>query len=70
MSTTSIIYQYAKHSGSCPPSLLLEECSIYDPIDAFDTYLQRVMDMSSTSGFYLQPSVDIAEDFQILLQVR
>ena len=38
----SLLYQRARNSGSCPPSILLEECSIFDSLDGFEGAMNKV----------------------------
>ena len=40
----SVLYQRVRSVGSCPPSLLLEECSKYDNLDGFETAMSKIID--------------------------
>ena len=40
----SLLYQRARSSGSCPPSILLEECSMFDNLDGFEMAINKVID--------------------------
>lgn len=40
----SLLYQRARSSGSCPPSILLEECSVFDCSDGFEVAMNKVID--------------------------
>jgi hypothetical protein len=44
----SVLYQRARNSGLCPPSLLSEQCSAMDGSDGFDVALYKVIDPAGT----------------------
>jgi hypothetical protein len=44
----SLLYQRARNSGLCSPSLLVEECSAFDSIDGFDVAMNQVVDNNGT----------------------
>ena len=51
----SLLYQRARNSGSCPPSILLEECSIFDSLDGFEGAMNKVIDDNGTFTLVRRP---------------
>ena len=51
----SLLYQRARNSGLCPPSILLEECSIFDSSDGFEAAMNKVIDDNGMYALVRRP---------------
>lgn len=53
----SLLYQRARNSGSCPPSILLEECSAFDNVDGFEVAMNKVIDDTGAYPLVRRPCI-------------
>jgi hypothetical protein len=51
----SLLYQRARNSGLCPPSILLEEFSAFDSLDGFEEVMNKVIDDNGASTLVRRP---------------
>jgi hypothetical protein len=60
----SLLYQRARNSGLCAPSLLIEECSAFDSLDGFDVAMYHVIDANGTFVVACPSSVFAAAEYR------